>query len=109
MSPVTKKIATAALVVLVIAFVAAAQGNKPGADLYKKDCAMCHGADGSGNSPMGKKMGVRNLTSEEVQKQTDAQLTQIIDKGKGKMPAYGQKLKPEQLKELVAYIRGMKK
>ena len=111
MSPSTKKLAVAVmaiLVVLVAAF-AAAQADKEGAALYKKSCAMCHGADGSGNSPMGKKMGVRDLSSADVQKQTDAQLTAIIAKGKDKMPAYGEKMKPEEIKNLVAYIKGLKK
>ncbi len=109
MSPFAKKFVSVVVVIFVAAFAAAAQGEKPGAELYKKSCAMCHGADGSGNSPMGQKMGVRDLKSAEVQNQTDAQLTQIIDKGKGKMPAYGQKLKPGQVKELIAYIRSLKK
>ncbi len=109
MNPLTKKIAAVAATLLVIGFVAVAQGSKPGADLFMKSCAMCHGADGSGNSPMGQKMGVRDLKSPDVKKQTDAQLTDIISKGKGKMPAYGEKLKPEQIKELVAHIRELQK
>ena len=109
MSPFMKKLSAAGLTILVIAFVAAAQANKAGAELYKKSCAMCHGADGSGSNPMGQKMGVKDLKSPEVQKQTDAELTQMISKGKGKMPAYGEKLKPEQIKDLVTSIRELKK
>lgn len=108
----TKKLAAAAfgiVIIIVVALAAAAQGNQAGAALYKKDCAMCHGPDGTGNSPMGKKMGVRDLKSPEVQKQTDAQLTEVITKGKAKMPAYGEKLKPAEIKDLVAYIRELKK
>jgi cytochrome c6 len=108
----TKKLAVAALgilVIIVVAFAAAAQGNLAGAALYKKDCAMCHGPDGTGNSPMGKKLGVRDLKSPEAQKQTDAQLTEVIAKGKNKMPAYGEKLKPAEIKDVVAYIRELKK
>jgi mono/diheme cytochrome c family protein len=33
----------------------------------------------------------------------------VLAKGKNKMPAYGQKLKPEEIKGLVAYIRTLKK
>jgi cytochrome c6 len=79
-----------------------------GADLYKSRCAMCHGADGAGKTPMGQKQGVRDLTSQEVQKQTDAQLTEVINKGKGKMPGYADKLKPEQVKDLATYLRTLK-
>ncbi len=36
-------------------------------------------------------------------------LTEVIAKGKGKMPAFGAKLKPDEIKQLVAYIRSMPK
>jgi cytochrome c6 len=75
---------------------------------YKAKCAMCHGPDGKG-SPMGVKMGARDFTSADVQKQTDAQLTEAIAKGKGKMPAYDGKLQDTEIKDLVAYIRGLGK
>jgi hypothetical protein len=37
---------------------------------------------------MGKKLGARNLSSSEVQDQSDAQLIDVVTKGKSKMPAY---------------------
>ncbi len=70
---------------------------------------VCHAADGSGNTTMGKKMNLRDLGSPEVQKQTDAELTDIVAKGKNKMPGYEKTLKPEEIKALVAYMRTMKK
>jgi cytochrome c6 len=75
---------------------------------YKAKCAMCHGADGKG-SPVGLKMGAHDFTSPDVQKQTDAQLTETITKGKNKMPAYEGKLKDTEIKDLVAFIRGLAK
>jgi len=69
---------------------------------------MCHGPDGKG-SAMGQKLGVHDFTSADVQKETDAQLTDIITKGKGKMPGYDGKLKDTEIKDLVAYIRGLAK
>jgi mono/diheme cytochrome c family protein len=75
---------------------------------YKAKCAMCHGSDGKG-SPTGQKMGVRDFSSADVQKETDAQLTDVITKGKGKMPAYEGKLKDNEIKDLVAYIRTLGK
>jgi cytochrome c6 len=76
--------------------------------LYKSKCAACHGADGTG-SPMGKKMGAHDFTSADVQEMSDADLTDVITNGKDKMPKYGSSLKPDQIKDLVAYIRTMKK
>jgi cytochrome c6 len=75
--------------------------------LYKSKCAACHGADGTG-SAMGKKMGAHDFTTDDVQKMSDAELTDIITNGKNKMPKYGS-LKPEEVKGLVAYIRTLKK
>ena len=69
---------------------------------------MCHGPDGKGETPTGKAMKVRSLTSDEVKKESDADLTNIIVKGKGKMPSYDKKLTEDQIKDLVKYIRGLK-
>jgi cytochrome c6 len=71
---------------------------------YKAKCAMCHGPDGKGG-----KMGTRDFASAEVKAETDAQLTDIITKGKGKMPSYDGKLKADEIKGLVAYIRSLAK
>jgi len=79
------------------------------ATLFKTKCAVCHGADGSGATAQGKALKVRDLRSAEAQKQTDAQMTEIITKGKNKMPALGKNFSPDQIKQLVAYIRGMAK
>ena len=72
---------------------------------YKAKCAMCHGADGKGG-----KMGTRDFGSAEVKAESDAQLVDIITKGKApKMPAYGEKLKDTEIKDLVSYIRSQAK
>lgn len=97
-------LASALAVVLTLSLPVHAQG----ADLFKSKCAMCHGADGTG-SAMGKKMGAHDFTSADVQKMSDAELTGVINDGKNKMPKYGDKLKPEEVKGLVAYIRTLKK
>lgn len=88
---------------LFVAGAAAAQAQDAGAT-FKAKCAMCHGADGKGG-----KMGTRDFASPEVKKETDADLTTIITKGKGKMPAYGEKLKDTEIKDLVAYVRTLGK
>jgi len=81
------------------------QAQSAGETLFKAKCAMCHGPDGKGEVPMGKKLSARNLGSTEVQGQSDAQLTEVVTKGKNKMPAYDGKLSKEQIAQLVAYIR----
>jgi mono/diheme cytochrome c family protein len=74
------------------------------ADTYKAKCAGCHGADGSKSM-----MGAKPLNGAEVQGMSDADLTAAITDGKGKMPAYKGKLSDAQIKDLVAYIRTLKK
>ena len=78
-------------------------------DVYEKKCKMCHGADGKGDTAAGKKLATRDFHSTDVMKLTDAELTDAINKGKNKMPAYAAKLKPEQVKGLVAYIHELQK
>jgi mono/diheme cytochrome c family protein len=82
-----------------------------GADdgVFKAKCAPCHGADGSGNTAMGKKLNVRDMRSAEVQSKSDAQLYSLIAKGKGKMPGYEKSLSQQQIQQLVAYIRQLGK
>jgi cytochrome c6 len=82
-----------------------AQGDA--AKVYKTNCVLCHAVDGSGSSASGKAMKAKDLKSHEVQEKSDAELTEFIIQGKGKMPAFGKKLKPEDIKQLVAYIRDM--
>ena len=98
-------VAVALAVVLTLSLSARAQNGSE--TLYKSKCAACHGADGSG-SPMGKKMGAHDFTTADVQKMSDAELTDVITNGKNKMPKYGS-LKAEDIKRLVAYIRTLKK
>lgn len=91
----------------VIAVCATSAVAQDAAGTFKAKCAMCHGADGKGG-----KMGTRDFASADVKKETDAELTDIITKGKPgppKMPAYGDKLKDTEIKDLVAYIRGLSK
>jgi mono/diheme cytochrome c family protein len=77
--------------------------------LYKSKCAACHGADGKGETATGKAMKVRSFADPEVAKMSDDELAGTIDKGKGKMPAYGKSLKPDEIKAIVAYVRSLAK
>jgi mono/diheme cytochrome c family protein len=97
------------LLALAIMFAVGASVRADGAGDFKAKCAMCHGADGTGSTPTGKALKVRDLGSADVQAQTDAQLTDIVNNGKGKMPAYKGKLTDDQIKELVAFIRSFAK
>ena len=97
------------LLAFVMAVTATAQAQDAAA-LYKAKCVVCHSDDGSGSGATGKQLGAKDLRSDEVQKQTDAQLNESISNGMGKkMPAYKGKLTDDQIKGLVAYIRDLAK
>lgn len=104
---------TVAILALVVVFQANTQAASPAADdaaaTFKAKCVSCHGADGAGNTAAGKAMKVKSLASAEVQGQTDEQLFTAIAKGKGKMPGYEKTLGADKCKELVAYVRTLKK
>lgn len=83
-----------------------------GADLFKsKNCAMCHGPTGSGDTAMGKKNNIPDYRSAAVQSQSDADLVNAIREGKGPVSASAHKAKAltaEQAKSIVAWIRSLK-
>ena len=79
------------------------------ADTYKSKCQMCHGADGSANTPAGKSMKALPFDRPDVVKASDDDLINVTKHGKGKMPAYDGKLTDDQIKGLVAYIRTLQK
>jgi mono/diheme cytochrome c family protein len=81
----------------------------PAEDLFKGKCGSCHGPDGAGKTTMGTMLKIRDLRSEDVQKQTDADLNRIIAKGRNKMPAFDGKLKKDQIEQLVVYVRQLAK
>jgi mono/diheme cytochrome c family protein len=78
--------------------------------MYGYDCAMCHGADGAGKGELASqmKLTLSDLSDPATLKdKTDAQLYGTISDGKDKMPAEGNRMKPEEGWSLVAYVRAL--
>jgi mono/diheme cytochrome c family protein len=75
-----------------------------GETMFKAKCAGCHGADGKGKAAM----KTTDMSAADVQKMSDADLSKIISEGKPPMPAY-KTLTADQVKDLVSYIRSLKK
>jgi len=94
------------LPVLTVTAPARGQSNNS-ATIFKAKCAVCHGAAGKGDSPAGKSLGAADLTKVAAAKSA-AELKTVIQNGKNKMPAYGKSLKPEEIDNLVAYIKSLK-
>jgi len=98
-----------AIIIIVSAWGVQSLHAQSGADTYKGKCLMCHGADGSGNTPAGKAMKAVPFSSPDLVKASDADLMAATVNGKGKMPAYSGKLTPAQVKDVIAYIRTLQK
>jgi mono/diheme cytochrome c family protein len=76
-----------------------------GLGVFKAKCASCHGSDGSGNTAVGKSLKTADLRTPEVQKKSDADLTQSIQEGKGNMPAFKSMLSDDEIHAVLAYVR----
>jgi cytochrome c6 len=104
-----KTVLRAFLAVLALALAFSTYTFADGGADFKAKCAACHGATGAGDTTMGKNLKLKDLGSAEVQKQSDEELTTVIGKGKGKMPAYDGKLSKDQISDVVKFIRTLKK
>jgi mono/diheme cytochrome c family protein len=73
-----------------------------GRQMYGKKCLACHGLDGAGDKPMGKKVGVPDLRTSRL---AQAEVERVIADGRGKMLPYKDKLTAEQISAIAAYVR----
>ena len=72
---------------------------------WQRNCFLCHGPTGRGDGPQGPMLRAPDLTRAEWQTQvTDAQIAEVIRKGRNKMPAF-EALPPQVIAGLVARIR----
>ena len=83
----------------------AQEKTSPGATIFKTKCILCHGTDGSGNTPLGKQLQAANLGSKEVQKQTNAELHKIVHDGRANMPSFAEQLSDEEITQVIQYVR----
>lgn len=88
----------------------AQEANKSGGSaIFKSKCVICHGADGSGNTPLGKQLQAANLHSKDVQKLSDAELHKIVHDGQANMPAFADQLSDQEITQVVKYVRQLGK
>ena len=81
---------------------------------WDKDCAMCHGKDGKGQTTIGRKLQIKDFTDSKAQASfTDADAAKAIKEGitkdgQLKMKAFGDKLSDDEIKALVTHVRSFK-
>ena len=97
------------VLLLVFSLAGMASADSAGKSLFTSKCALCHGADASGQTAIGKSLKIPDLRSPEAQKLSDAELKAIISGGKNKMPPFKGKLTDAQIDQVVAFIRGLGK
>jgi len=104
----------AMLVALFLGCMTASARAGGASEIFDKKCAACHGKDGKADTTMGRKLNMRDLSSPKVQESaTDEYWEKVILEGvkgaggKNVMPAT--KATPEEAKDLVKIVRGLKK
>src|SRR5690349_12368927 len=67
-----------------------------GASTFKEKCVLCHGANGSGDTPLGKQLHADDLRSNKVQKMSDIELQKVVHDGRTDMPSFSDRLTNEE-------------
>ena len=96
-------------------FIAGAAGHAaPAAENWENNCTKCHGADGKGETKIGKKLKLKDYSDAAVQaKMTDVDMAKAITDGviegdKERMKAFKDVLTKDEIDALVAYVRKFK-
>jgi mono/diheme cytochrome c family protein len=79
---------------------------------YGQDCAMCHGKEGAGDGDLAEDMHLklRDLREADLLKDlSDSDIYSIINNGKGKMMGEEGRLKPDEIWDVVNFIRSLSK
>lgn len=78
--------------------------------LFKQKCSKCHGADGSGDTSLGRIFNAPDFTDSGwwAKHSSTAERIRTITKGKKNMPAFGKKLTRAQIASLATYVQRFK-
>src|SRR5260370_20649535 len=117
-----KRLATTSLILLVLALLPvelvirattpqrrrspAKSRGVPVGDLFRNNCARCHGGDGRGDTPLGHTYKTPDFTTPEGWRKNSKitrtrTLISLIRRGQGGMPAFWKKLKSPKISPLV--------
>jgi mono/diheme cytochrome c family protein len=83
-------------------------GPRPPQEIFEQRCIACHGADGKAQTKKGRQLKAKDFTRPKFQQHTiDKEIVDAITHGikKRKMPAFEDKLSPEEIQSLVGYVR----
>ena len=103
------KLFSSLLLLATIAFCSQAKAASA-KELFMSNCASCHGSDGKAQTPIGKKLGVKNLAESKFQTndiKNRITLGAKNAKGELKMPPFEQKLSKPEIADLAAYVKSL--
>ena len=95
--------------VVASSLIAQQAAKSPGASIFHSKCVLCHGADGSGKTQLGKQLQAADLRSKDVQKLSDTELHKIIHDGQANMPAFADQLSGTEIDQVLKHIRAFGK
>jgi len=99
--------------ILVLIFSIPSWAGDDAAKIFQNKCAVCHGADGLANTPLGKKQSIPSFASNKVQKAPNAELVDcILNGGKEKKASHsfaGKGVSQEDAGKLAIYIKTLGK
>jgi len=87
----------------------AQKNQRRGGEIFQEMCVGCHGPDGRAQIDIGKALGAADLTSEGIQQKSNSELSKSVKGGKGKMPAFENKLADDEIKAVLAYVKQLGK
>jgi mono/diheme cytochrome c family protein len=79
---------------------------------YGQDCAMCHGKEGAGDGDLAGDMNLKlkDLREADALKDvSDAEMYKLINNGRGKMMGEEGRLKPDEIWDIVNFVRSLSK
>jgi cytochrome c6 len=83
-------------------------GARTPEEIFEQRCAKCHGSDGKARTKKGRELKAKDFTKPKFQQRTtDEEILDAITNGlpKHKMPAFKNKLSPEEIQALVPFVR----
>jgi mono/diheme cytochrome c family protein len=72
--------------------------GQSGLSVFHTRCSRCHGADGRGSA-------VFNTPLLPISRLSEAEMVEVITKGRSKMPSFSLELTPEEIKAVAAYVK----
>jgi mono/diheme cytochrome c family protein len=79
---------------------------------YSQDCAMCHGNEGGGDGDLAADMHLKLADFRDaaaLKDLSDGEIYNIINNGKGKMMGEEGRLKPDEIWDVVNFVRSLSK